>query len=415
LSENTNRKGGGAIKKEASVFLLLIVLSIANSIRSMEQDAFKIIKNEGIPIAVNPDHPVPAKNSPQDILFQEDLTLGAIEGDPHLVFGPFIRFAVDDQASIYVLDCRSQAVRKFDKSGAYLLSFGKPGQGPGEFNDPQEIRFLRSKDLIIFEGESQKFSVFKHNGNFLKSGRFFKLMFAPYFGFSNGNFIATNIQYEAHKKTIATAVYNEKSELLVLLHQSESKPEAPWPSRDDQEGRAKRLAEVLSQAAFQRTSVIALDREEGIYFGFSDKYEIKIYSAEAKLRRVITTALPLLPVSKKDRQDFLDIWVPKDITTWSTMSGPMKKKILDSIKFVEKKPAFLEIIPMDDNFLMVLREGQFNQKALVDIFDPQGRFIIEKRLPFPLKEAICREGKLYSLFEDNQGYQFVRRYDYKFQ
>lgn len=381
----------------------------------MEEDAFRIIKNDGIPIAVNPDHPVPTKNSPQDILFREDLTLGAVEGEPHLIFGSFIRFAVDDQGSIYVLDCRSRAVRKFDKSGAYLLSFGKPGQGPGEFNDPEEIRFLRSGDLIIFEGESQKFSVFKRDGNFLKSGRFFKLMFAPYLGFSSGNFIATNIQYDTDKKTIVTALYNEKSELLVPLHQSESKPEAPWPSRDDQEGRAKRLADVLSQAAFQRTSVVALDREEDIWFGFSDKYEIKIYSAEAKLRRVITTALPLLPVTKKDRQDFLDIWVPKDISTWSTMSGPMKKKILDLIRFGEKKPAFLEIIPMDDNFLMVLREGQFNQKALVDIFDPQGRFIIEKRLPFPLKDAICRDGKLYSLFEDDQGYQFVKRYDYKFQ
>jgi hypothetical protein len=414
LSKNTSRKGGGAIKKEASVFLLLIVLLSVNSVRSVEEDPFRIIKNDGIPVAVNPDRPVPAKNSPQDILFQEDLTLGAVEGDLPVVFGPFIRFAVDDQGSIYVLDCRSRTVRKFDKSRAYLLSFGKPGQGPGEFNDPEEIRFLMSGHLIIFEGESQKFSVFSRDGNFLKSGRFFRLMFPSYFGFSSGNFIATHIQYEADKKTIATAVYNEKSELLAPLHQSESKPEAPWPSRDDQDARAKRLANVLSQAAFQRTSVIALDREEDIWFGFSDKYEIKIYSAEATLRRIIRTALPLLPVSKKDRQNFLNIWVPKDITTWNQMSGQMKKKISHLIRFVEKKPAFLEIIPMDDHFLMVLREGQFNQKALIDIFDPQGRFIIEKRLPFPVKDGICRDGKLYSLFEDDQGYQFVKRYDYKF-
>jgi hypothetical protein len=121
----------------------------------------------------------------------------------------------------------------------------------------------------------------------------------------------------------------------------------------------------------------------------------------------------LLPVTQEDRRDYIDIWVPKDLSTWSSMSGQMKNKITSQIKFPSKKPAFLEIIPMDGNFLMVLRDGWFSRNALVDIFDPQGRFIIEKKLPFPVKGGICRGGKLYTLFEDANGNQFVKRYAFR--
>jgi hypothetical protein len=392
----------------------MVMLSVSRA-GSVQEDAFRIIKDNDVPAALNPDHPTRTENSPRDIRFQEELTFGAVDGDPLFVFGPFIRFAVDDQGCIYVLDRQSRAVRKYDRRGTFLTSFGKPGQGPGEFNDPQEIQFLKNGHLLIFEGESQRFSLFGRDGNFLRSRRFMELMFPPYFGLSTGNFIASHINYETDKKTLTTALYGEKSELLVPLYQSESKPDAPWPSPDEQDARAKRLAEVLSQAAFQKTSVIALDKEEEIWFGFSDKYEIKLYSIDAKLRRIIRTALPALPVSKEDRQDFLNIWVPKDISTWNTMNEPMKKKISDLIRFVDKKPAFLEIIPMDSHFLMVLRDGLFRRNALVDIFDAQGRFILEKRLSFPIKHGTCRDGKLYSLFEDDQGYQYVKRYGYAFQ
>jgi hypothetical protein len=403
------------MKKEISVFLLFLILLSAGSAQKNGEDPFRIIKEGGIPVAINPDHPVPAEHGPRDILFHQELTLGTTGDDSHYLFGEFIRYAVDDQQNIYVLDRRSQAVRKFDSSGAYRLSFGRSGQGPGEFNDPEEIQLLLGGNLIVFEGENQRYSIFNQSGIYVGSGKFLKLMFSPYLGFSAGNFIATNIQFEANQRIITTAVYNKKSELLTLLHQHETAPDPPRPSQEDQESRAKRLADVFSRSAFLRTSVIALDRKEQIYFGFSDRFEIKVYSPEGKLRRVIRTALPLLPVSEQDRLDFLNVWLPKDLSTWRTMSETMRKKIKALIRFVKTKPAFLEIIPMDEDFVMVLREGQFGRNALIDIFDPQGRFIIEKRLLFPLKKGLCRDGKLYSLFEDDRGYQFVKRYDYRFQ
>ncbi len=403
------------MKKGMLVLLLLMVSWSADPAQKRGETPFRIIQEAGVTVWENPDHPVPAEGGPRDIVFHQELTLGATGDDPHFLFGEFIRYAIDDQQNIYVLDRRSRSVRKFDRSGAYRLSFGQAGQGPGEFHDPEEIQFLRDGNLIVFEGESQRFSIFSRSGVYAGGGKFLKLMFPPYFGFSSGRFIATNIRFEDDKKTITTAVYNKKSELQVLLHQLESPPDPPRPSQEDDESRTRRLADAFSDSAFKRSSVVALDAKEQIYFGFSDKYEINLYSPEGKLHRIIRAALPLLPIVEQDRSDFLNVWLPKDLSTWRTMSETMRMKIKDSIRFVKTKPAFLEIIPMDEGFLMVLREGQFGRNALIDIFDPQGRFIIEKRLVFPLRKGFCRDGKLYSLFEDEQGYQFVKRFSYRFQ
>ncbi len=389
-------------------FLILFSLGF-----SADKKEFRIIKENGIPVAVNPDFPVPAKNGPKDIVFEEELILGSTEGDPHTTFGEFISYTVDDQENIYILDWRAKTVRKFGPKGDYLLSFGKAGQGPGDFSDPEEIRFLPDDHLIVFEGESQKFSTFNLKGDFVKSGRFFNLMYSPYFGLSNGNFIATRVQYDQQKTVVTTGLFNGRSELLSVLHQREVKLPQPWP-RNDPDARAKRLAETMSRTAFKRTAVIALDAKESIYFAFSDKYEIKVHSSEAKLKHMIRTALPLRMVTKRDQEDFLNIWVPRDISTWSTMNEKMKKKIKNLIRFEATKPAFLEIIPMDNDFIMVLRDGTLGKNALVNIFDSQGRFIIEKNLSFPIQNGLSKGDKLYTIFEDKNGYKFVKRYRFRF-
>lgn len=400
------------MKKGTQILILTFVLFSFGFRAGGDSDEFKIVKEDGTLVALNPDHPVPVKNSPRDIIFTEELIIGEIAGDPHYIFSEFIRYTVDDSGNIYVLDWRGKTVRKFDSNGRYQLSIGREGQGPGEFSFPEEIRFLPNEHLLIFEGETQKFSYFDLEGKFLVSERFFKLMTSPYFGFTNGNFIATNTQRDSKKTVIIIGLFNEKSELLVSLYQKEAEPYRPWPSQDNVEARARRLAEVWSKIAFRPETVIALNEKEEIYFAFADKYEIKIYSAEAKLKKIIKTGLPLLSVKKKDRQGYLNYWLPRDISGWNSMSKQMQNKIKSLIRFPDKKPAFLSIIPMDNDYLMVVRDGSFKQNSLIDIFDSSGRFIIEKELNFHIKNGLCKGGKLYSIYEDEDGNQFVKRYSY---
>jgi hypothetical protein len=74
------------------LFFLVVALP---PIRAEEE--FQIVTEKGVPVAVNPAHPLLAPDSPRDIRFEEELTLGAAEGDPSHIFGDFIRFAADDE------------------------------------------------------------------------------------------------------------------------------------------------------------------------------------------------------------------------------------------------------------------------------------------------------------------------------
>lgn len=398
-------------KRIPTVFLFSVVSVFVFSFVQKGSD-LKVIEEDGIPVAINPDHPIPVEDGPKEISFQEEFRIGAKQGDPNYIFGAFISFAVDDEGNVYVLDWREKTVRKFDDEGKFLFMFGGPGQGPGEFSSPEEIRYLPDGYLMIFEGESQKYSCFSKDGKLVRTERFQKLMFSPYFGFVNGHMIAMHVLRESDKTVQTVGIFDEECGVVKALHQVERKPEAPWP-RGNQEARAKRLAEVISRVAFRPKNVLALNSREDVYFAFTDKYEIRIFQSDGQLKRIIRTGLPFLKVNEKDRWLFLNVRIPEDISTWGTMDEPMRNRIKDMITFPEKKPAFLSLVPMDGGYLMVVRNGYYGQNALIDIFDPSGRFIIEKELSFSIKGGICRGRRLYTIDEDKDGNQCVKCYSYR--
>jgi hypothetical protein len=378
-----------------------------------DREKFRIIEEDSVPVSVNPDHPVPVKTSPGNIAFTEDLTIGAADGDQNYIFSDSIKYTVDDKGNVYVLDCRQYTVKKFDNRGKYMLSFGRRGQGPGEFVHPVEVKFLPNGRIVVFELESQKFSCFSTEGHFIASKRFQGRIYPPYFGLSSGNFIATRIIYEDDKTTVITGLFNNNSKMLASFYKKETGP-YQLINRSDPDERAKEIARILSKAAFRKETKIAIDQKENIYYAFTEKYEIKIYSPEAKLKKIIRTLLPLLPVEEKDREDFLKFG-PQDITTWRSMDKGLKNKIKSLIKFPSKKPAFLEMLCMDNGYLMVIRDRETYRNSLINIFDHDGRLIIERRLAFVIKEGLCRKGRIYSIYEDEDGYKFIKRYRYKMQ
>jgi hypothetical protein len=401
------------MRNKITLLVTAMMAITATFMFAQKNTGFKIVRENGIPTAINPDHPVPLPDGPKDIVFSGEFQIGALEGDPNYIFGEFINFAVDDKGRVYVLDWREKTVRKFDDSGKFLLSFGGPGQGPGEFSSPTEIRYLPDGHIVVFEGEGQKYSCFTREGEVAKTGRFQKLMYPPYFGLTNGNIIAMNVLRDPDQTVFVIGIFNEKSELMMPLHRLERKPDLPWPRGNEPDARARRFAQTFSRVAFRHESVLALNDREDLIFAYTDNYEIKIYNADGELKKIVRTELPFLPVGNKDRQAFLDYHLRRDISTWSTMEKKLQNKIKSQIKFPDEKAAFLSLIPMDKDYLMVVRDGSYGQNALIDIFDPSGRFIVEKMLPFPIKNGTCRGDRLYTIHEDEDGHQFVKCYTFK--
>ena len=70
----------------------------------------------------------------------------------YMFYGPS-DIAMDADGNIYVVDAGNYRVQKFDPNGTYLATFGKKGQGPGEFEyNPMRINIDTSGNMYILAG-----------------------------------------------------------------------------------------------------------------------------------------------------------------------------------------------------------------------------------------------------------------------
>jgi sugar lactone lactonase YvrE len=89
--------------------------------------------------------------------------------DENLAFNMPSDIILDDTGNIYILDSGNCRVQKFDPEGNFLASFGREGQGPGEFNSPASLDFDAEGNLVIADGRSRKIQIFSTEGSLLKT------------------------------------------------------------------------------------------------------------------------------------------------------------------------------------------------------------------------------------------------------
>jgi hypothetical protein len=80
----------------------------------------------------------------------------------------------DDEGNLYVADSGWNKIFKFDSNGKFLMSFGREGQGPGEFMAGMYINLLgisfgNDGKLYIKDRGNNRISVFTKEGKFIKS------------------------------------------------------------------------------------------------------------------------------------------------------------------------------------------------------------------------------------------------------
>jgi DNA-binding beta-propeller fold protein YncE len=99
------------------------------------------------------------------------MTLGTknITGEDEKTFNKPTDIAFAKNGDFYVSDGYGNSrIVKFSSSGKFLMTWGKPGRGPGEFQVPHSIQVDSKGQIYISDRENNRIQIFDGNGKFLK-------------------------------------------------------------------------------------------------------------------------------------------------------------------------------------------------------------------------------------------------------
>lgn len=89
------------------------------------------------------------------------------EDENYMLFNPK-DVARDSDGNIYISDAGNKRIQKYDKDGKYLLTIGKSGIGPGEFQSLSYLEFNTVGNITTNALRKQRFIEFTPEGKFVK-------------------------------------------------------------------------------------------------------------------------------------------------------------------------------------------------------------------------------------------------------
>lgn len=117
----------GAIAKFVSILLFLSILIMTVSCEKQKAEWKGTIEEEnGVMIVKNPKEPMYSEDV---ISLEEGLTIGESLDRKEYMFSQIMDVGVDEEENIYILDFKEAHIKVFNKSGEYLRTIGKRGQG----------------------------------------------------------------------------------------------------------------------------------------------------------------------------------------------------------------------------------------------------------------------------------------------
>ena len=351
-------------------FLLVSILIMSYGEQKAEWKG-KIENEDGVIIVQNPKKPLYS----EDVFdLQEELAIGGADEREEYMFSGIRSVDVSEDDKIYILDYKRAHVKVFDRDGKYVMTNGRLGQGPGELNRPTTIS-LNQKELMVHE--FGRFSFFSHDGEFLRHlSAKESLSFNARID-SQGNIVLTEGVRDPDNPRYQVKKFDNDMNLVAEIDSS------PLP-------------DVQRFNPFMAVGHWLIDKDDNIVFGYPETYEIKVYAPSGQLIKKIIKKYDPVDITEDEKKEQIEDLPPQ---------------IKDRVVFPKHHPAFYRLCLDDEGRIFVQtweKVGEEEDMYYHDVFDPEGRYIA--KVPLRLRPMTCKRGRLYSIEEDEEGYQVVKRY-----
>ncbi len=337
----------------------------------------------GIPVVYNPKTVVSEKGVQSRIALKRDLVIGKAGGDENYVFSALRSVQVDNEENIFVLDRKDGKIKAFDKEGKHLRTFGKKGQGPGEFQVPTRMYMTRGGKLAIFDNGNKRIAEYSLTGECLNE-----------ISTAKWDFLQVRVDSRSHIYA-DSLIFSEKGVSEKLL------------KFDSKLNLSASIAEVHSDIALPRLNPMAdrfvydISNEDNLIWAFTTKYEIQVLNSEGKTIRKIIKDYDPIKITEKDKKEIINERYGK--------SGAPQGIILEFPAYYSP----INTIVADDRGRIYVRTNEKDEKGnyLIDVFDSGGVGLTRFSLPNEDSLFVVKKDKLYCLLQENdEGIPQVKRY-----
>jgi hypothetical protein len=355
----------------AICMLILFLFSIACKKQTIQWKG-TITAENGVTVVQNPKDPMYGG----DVLaLEEDLSIGEATTKGDFLFSTIRSLAVDDAGNIYVLDEKENHVLAFDSTGNHLRTFGRAGQGPGEFSLALTMG-LTNRDEIVIEDYRNRLVYYSTEGEHIRDIPCAKTGVRRVTVDSSGNILGIVIVRDEERSRYELNKYDPE---LNLLHNLGS---TPTPSSSNE-----------GFDPFSGTIYYTFDKDDRVVSGVPDRYEIKIFDTAGNLDKKITRDYDPVEITEEEKKE-VEEEMPQEI----------------KLKIPKYHNAFRRFSTDDEGriFVMTWEHIQGSEWYYYDVFDSEGRYLA--KIPLEFRPLVIKKNKFYAVREDEDGFHIVKRY-----
>jgi len=371
------RKPSMSSKAVVLVFIFFIFLILPLHAQKLE-----IKKENGVTVVSNPLKPVKLPGMPATLKLTEDLCIGKETKDENYMFSRLGSIQVDDDGNIYVLDTKEILVKVYDKNGKHLRTFGKKGQGPGEFQSALRMYMAEREKLTFLDTGNKRFSYYSLNGECLKETSCGKWNLDEALADSKGSIYGETLSIELdgvkQKLLKFDPQFKQVSELADL--EVKMKPPSVNP--------------IPVKFFFMVT------KKDDLIWAKASIYELNVINSKGeKIKKIV--------------KDYNSVKIT-DAEKAKLIKEKYEDSLLQGIKleWPENYPP-LYYFALDDRGWIYVSTHEKDVKGNIyfDVFDAEGRSIVRFSHPKGERLSAVKKNKAYFLVEESkEGIPLVKRY-----
>jgi len=324
----------------------------------------------GLTVVSNPESPL---YKGEILRLEEDLTIGAMGGKTSGLISPWY-ITVDAEGKIYVMDQGDDCVKIYSKTGDFLRSIGRRGQGPGELENPDDIFVLENFDLV-FEDYIKGLNYFGKDGSFRRfvpASWMINVCILP----DGRAVIRVNAQKDrVNGKEIRYCDVDLKTiKTLLFIPSVPSDPDVFRP--------------------FAPPFNWAVTTGERLALAYKPEYEIEVFGLRDSTRMTIKKAGNRVRISPEELAE---------------AKKRLKGRTLDAPAV---HPAVQDLLADDEGRLIAgtFEKSKDKSSVFYDVFDQDGLYLAKIPIPAKIRPFVWKKGMMYGLEEDAEGNPLVKRY-----